>query len=183
MSGHGGELGSSAPPIHVVSARAQDIAGAAGRSLDRHVVAGLTELDRVLGRLAEHPPSAACLDLSGHSTRAGRLLRLGADVIDMLEPATQAYFHRLAHAGMLRRLNVRAVRLLGCETAVSPGGQRTLRMLARTLGLPVFGTLTTIYKSHYDEQGFASAFDGLLIEASRLPVPGPFTPRTVARRA
>jgi len=41
---------------------------------------------------------------------------------------------------------VTAVRLLACETAVTPGRQRTLCLLARTLQVPVFGTKRTLMK-------------------------------------
>ena len=46
--------------------------------------------------------------------------------------------------------------------------QRTLRLLARTLRLPVFGTLKPLMKSHYDERGFNPAFAQVLVEASEL---------------
>jgi len=58
------------------------------------------------------------------------------------------------------------LRLLGCETAVSPGGQRTLRLLARTLRVPVLGSTRPLLKSHYDERGFNPAFAHVLVEAS-----------------
>lgn len=61
-----------------------------------------------------------------------------------------------------------AVRLLGCETAVSPGGKRTLRLLARTLRIPVFGSIKPLMKSHYDKLGFNPAFAHILVEASEL---------------
>ena len=57
------------------------------------------------------------------------------------------------------------MRLLGCETAVSPSGQRTLRLLARTLGIPAFGAIKPLMKSHYDELGFNPAFAKVLVEA------------------
>jgi hypothetical protein len=160
--------------IHVVSARAEGIAGAPGGSLGRYVVTGLAGLRQVLESLLATPPPAAYLDLSGHSTRAGRLLRLGADVIDMLEPRIARFFEHLAHECLLARLNVRGLRLLGCQTAVDPTGRRTLRMLARTLGLPVFGTTRTLFKSHYDEHGFDPAFESVLVEARWLGPPHAF---------
>jgi hypothetical protein len=60
------------------------------------------------------------------------------------------------------------VRLLGCETAVSPGGQRTLRLLAQTLRVPVFGATRPLMKSHYDERGFNPAFARVVVEAAEL---------------
>lgn len=158
--------------VHVVSSRGEDISAAPGRSLERHVVAGLEELRRVLEGLVGGARRPASLDLSGHSTRAGKLLRLGDDVIDMLDPWTERFFRRLADDELLPRLNLRAVRLLGCETAVTPTGRRTLRGLAHTLRLPVFGTTKALYKSHYDALGFDAAFEGVLAEAARFPLGG-----------
>jgi hypothetical protein len=61
-----------------------------------------------------------------------------------------------------------AVRLLGCETAVTPAGKRTLRLLARTLGMPVFGAIKPLMKSHYSKLGFDPAFRRVIVEASEL---------------
>jgi hypothetical protein len=60
------------------------------------------------------------------------------------------------------------VRLLGCETAVTDAGQRTLRMLSQTLRLPVFGTTKPLLKSHSNSAGFDPAFAHILIEATAL---------------
>ena len=60
------------------------------------------------------------------------------------------------------------MRLLGCETAVSRSGRRTLRLLACTLRIPVFGATKPLLKSHYDQLGFDPAFASVLVEASEL---------------
>lgn len=86
----------------------------------------------------------------------------------MLDPVVARFFRSIAADCLLPRLEVVAVRLLGCETAVSPGGKRTLRFLARTLRIPVFGTLKPLMKSHYDKLGFNPAFAHILAEASEL---------------
>jgi hypothetical protein len=49
----------------------------------------------------------------------------------MLDPVVARFFRSLADEHRLSRLEVVAVRLLGCETAVSPCGKRTLRLLAQ----------------------------------------------------
>jgi len=41
-----------------------------------------------------------------------------------------------------------------------------MRLLAGTLGLPVFGASRTLAKSHYDERGFKPVFERILVEAS-----------------
>jgi hypothetical protein len=111
--------------------------------------------------LHRHPGQArtpATLDLIGHSTRDHHLLRLGNTPIDMLDRQVARFFRDLADEGLLARLHIGAVRLLGCQTAVTDAGQRTLR-------LPVFGTLTPLLKSHSNAGGFDPAFSHLLAEA------------------
>jgi hypothetical protein len=63
-------------------------------------------------------------------------------------------------------LGITAVRLLGCETAVTEAGQRTLRLLSATLRLPVYGTSKPLLKSHSDAAGFHPAFSHLLLAAT-----------------
>ena len=111
------------------------------------------------------------LDLIGHSTRSGHLLRLGRSTIDLLEPAVERFCARLSNDHILERLNIQALRLLGCETAVEPGGQWTIRRLARILRIPVFGSRKPILRSHFCEAGFDPVFAHVLIESARLPDP------------
>jgi hypothetical protein len=126
----------------------------------------LAELRGVLENRADDPASPTTLDLLGHSTRGHHLLRLGDTPIDMLNPAVARFFRTLASSGLLPQLGIVGVRLLGCETAVTESGQRTLRMLARTLRLPVSGTRVPLLKSHSDHNGFNPAYAHLLAEAS-----------------
>jgi hypothetical protein len=118
--------------------------------------------------LEQFPPDAgpASLDLHGHSTRDHHLLRLGDTPIDMLNPHVARFFRDVARSGVLDRLGVVGVRLLGCETAVTDSGRRTLRMLARTLGRPVSGTTVPLLKSHSNANGFNPAYAHLLVEAA-----------------
>lgn len=140
--------------------------GPVARCADLHRASSLAELRAVLERRLDGLASPLTLDLIGHSTRDHHLLRLGDDRVDMLDPSVARFFRAIADAQILPRLGVTALRLLGCETAVSWGGQRTLRLLARTLRLPVFGTMRPLLKSHYDERGFNPAFAQVLVEAS-----------------
>ena len=143
-------------------------AGRAARCVNLQHAGSLAELRDILERRLHDVVSPATLDLIGHSTREHHLLRLGDTPIDMLDPGVARFFHTLAEARLLARLQIVAVRLLGCETAVTDGGQRTLRMLAHTLGLPVFGTKKPLLKSHSNASGFDPAFTHILIEASAL---------------
>lgn len=150
-------------------------AGRVQRCVSLRHAGSLAELGDVLRRCAADtaaaPTGAAApvaLDLIGHSTRGHHLLRLGSTPIDMLDPAVARFFRELAREGLLPRLRVAALRLLGCETAVAQSGQRTMRMLAQTLRLPVYGTLKPLLKSHSDAGGFNPAFAHILVEASEL---------------
>ena len=156
-------------PLNIISPDAEEVYfGAVGRCADLHRASSLDDLRAVLEQRLGSPTSPITLDLMGHSTRDHHLLRLGNDRIDMLDPIVARFFRSIAADCLLPRLEVVAVRLLGCETAVSPSGKRTLRLLARTLRLPVFGTLKPLMKSHYDKLGFNPAFAHVLVEASEV---------------
>jgi hypothetical protein len=155
-------------PLNVASPDcAEDFfAGPAARCVILWRAAGLPDLREVLEACLARPARPSTLDLIGHATRGHRLLRLGQTPIDMLDPHVAGFFGMLAQTGLLPRLQVTAVRLLGCETAVTDAGQRTLRMLSQTLRLPVFGTRKPLLKSHSNSAGFDPAFVHLLTEAS-----------------
>jgi hypothetical protein len=104
----------------------------------------------------------------GHSTAGHHLLRLGTTPIDRLDRAVTRFFRALATAVLLPALGIVAVRLLGCQTAVTDAGHRTVRMLSRTLRLPVYGTLVPLLDNQWRTDGFDPAFAHVLIEASEL---------------
>ena len=155
--------------LNVISPDAEGLFfGRVARCADLHRAGSLGDLRAALESRLEGSPAPATLDLIGHSTRDPHLLRLGDDCVDMLDPVVARYFQSLAADQLLSRLQVVAVRLLGCETAVTPSGQRTLRLLSRKLRLPVFGAIKPLLKSHYDKHGFNPAFTHVLVEASQL---------------
>jgi hypothetical protein len=51
---------------------------------------------------------------------------------------------------------------------MTDSGQRTLRMLAQSVHLPVFGTRVPLLKSHSNADGFNPALTHLLVEATPL---------------
>jgi len=155
--------------LNIISPDAEHVyLGVVARCLDVHRASSLADVREILERQVESPTQPIILDLMGHSTRDHHLLRLGSTVIDMLNPAVARFFRAIAQENLLSRLEVTAVRLLGCETAVTPAGKRTMRMLAHTLRLPVFGAIKPLGKSHHDELGFNPAFASVLVEASHL---------------
>lgn len=143
-------------------------AGLHARCVGLHHAATLADLRSLLERHRGRAVQPATLDLIGHSTRHHHLLRLGGTPIDLLEPAVARFFRTVARDGLLDAGKIVAVRLLGCETAVTEAGQRTLRMLAQILRLPAYGTRVPLLKSHSNEAGFNPVFSHLLVEAAHL---------------
>jgi hypothetical protein len=154
-------------PLHVMSPDAEPVfRGRVARYTSVYRASSLGELRDVLESLPnnESGPERS-LDLLGHSSAGHHLLRLGHTKIDMLDPAVARDFRALVAGDLLLRLRIRALRLLGCETAVSDAGQRTMRMLARTLHMPVYGTLVQLIDSHWGADGFDPAFAHVLVRA------------------
>jgi hypothetical protein len=136
------------------------------------MVASLDDVHAELKAIAASAPQGTrTLDVIGHSTRAHHFLRLGDTAIDMMRPAISRFFENLRDDALLPRIGVIAVRLLGCSTALLPSGQRTIQRLARTLDMPVYGSIKTLMHSHYTPDGFNPKFDHVLVEASQLPNP------------
>jgi hypothetical protein len=127
----------------------------------------IAELRAVLDATPDAAPGdpAASLDLIGHGTRGHNYLRLGAEPIDLLVPAVARAFRAIAEDGVLARLGVGRVRLLGCSTAVGDASRRSLVALERILGVPVFGSSKALSVHHYDARGLRPAFESLLVAA------------------
>ncbi|WP_437296346.1 hypothetical protein [Sorangium sp. So ce426] len=160
---------SAIPPISVMGPAEDPVLRGIVERCPRIVqVASLDALALHLERraAAEGPTT---LDLNGHST-PHNLLRFAGVVVDLFQPEVAAFFSGLSESGVLDRLHVSGVRLLGCHTALGPVAQRTLRRLSRTLRRPVWGTVTGLLKSHYDAEGLNPAFRRLLVEAAGSPV-------------
>jgi hypothetical protein len=134
------------------------------------MVGGRVDLEELFGRLlgAGAPPTPKTLDLIGHSTPEISLLSLGAWVIDAASSTVTAFFRELADLEVLPRLGVRAIRLLGCQTAETGRGRATICKLAEILGLEVLGTRQLLYSAHYDERGFRDESEHLLTSSSEL---------------
>jgi hypothetical protein len=135
------------------------------------MVEGRADVEDVLGRLAcanVGPAIPRTLDLIGHSTPDRSLLVLGDWVIDGTSSKVLSFFRGLADCEALARLGVRAVRLLGCETAMSEGGRHTLMALSEILELEVFGTSQMIDAGSYDAGGFRTDREHLLVSATEV---------------
>ena len=124
------------------------------------------EAERARPRVA-----ALAIDLIGHSTHDHRLLRLGATVIDALDLRVLRTFEAIARSGLVGELRTTCLRLLGCETARSPSGQRTMRILRTVVGVPVLGSRTRLSRMHHGALGFDPRFRHVLVEAARRDAP------------
>jgi hypothetical protein len=159
-------------PLNIMSPDAEAVyRGRTARCSGAHRASSLPELSGVLESLQGQMGSLGCLwtlDLLGHSTSGHHLLRLGRTPIDMLDPVVARFFRTQVIADLLSSLGIGAVRLLGCQTAVTDAGQRTIRMLSRALRMPVYGTLVPLHGSHWQADGFNPAFGHVLVEASQL---------------
>ncbi len=136
----------------------------------RVLVDGRGDLEELLGRLlgAGPPPIGRTLDLIGHSTPDGSLLALGAWVIDAASPKVRSFFRELAELEVLPRLGVRAVRLLGCQTAGTERGRATICKLSEILGVEVLGARALLYSAHYDARGFRDEARHALVSSDEL---------------
>src|SRR5262249_13078306 len=121
------------------------------------LVDGRVELEELFGKLlaVRAAPTPKTLALIGHSTPDRSMLLLGDWVIDTASSTVTAFFRELAQHDVLPQLGVRAVRLLGCQTADTGRGRATICKLAEILGVEVQGTTHLIYSAHYAAEGFS----------------------------
>ncbi len=129
-----------------------------------------SDIEKLLGQLlaAGAPVRPRTLDLIGHSTADHSLLVLGDWVIDASSPTVTAFFREVADHDVLPRLGITAVRLLGCLTANTAAGRRTMCALADILGVEVWGTKDVVYSVHYDRGGFAEERTFCLVSSTEL---------------
>ena len=154
--------------LNVVSAGALDtISPAMARADNTFVARSLLDLGRALEAAAARPRTGPlAIDLVGHSTRDHQLLRLGSTTIDALDLGVLRWFEAVADSGILRELGAACLRLLGCATAMTPSGRRTIRLLAAVLGIPVYGTRKRISRMHHTDRGFNPQFHHVLVSSS-----------------
>jgi hypothetical protein len=134
------------------------------------LVDGRAELEAELGRLLAQDvaPTPKTLDLIGHTTSDRSLLVLGDWVIDATSPTVTSFFRGLADQNVLERLGIRAVRLLGCNSADSAHGRWTICRLTDVLGVEVLGTTGLMLASYYTAGGLDPARRYLLTSSSEL---------------
>jgi len=117
-------------------------------------VSGRIELEQLLAGLLDCSTriEGRSLDLFAHSAGKARSLILGGWTVSVDDPGLQAFAQMKA---TLKAIGVNRLRLIGCGTATTPGGQKTMSFLASALDLPVFGAITDeIFQQDFDASGF-----------------------------
>jgi hypothetical protein len=112
---------------------------------------GLQSVVALLREYATRRVRIDVLDMIGHSRSPGFLV-IGSWVVDD-SPQTGASFSEFFRP-CLEQLGVRAIRLLGCGTALTDRGNDAIRRIARATRCEVFGTKRYISKHDYGPQGF-----------------------------
>lgn len=102
------------------------------------------------------------LDLIAHARRG--VLHLGGWTVDHNE--TTVALHR-ACSGQLAHLA--AIRLLGCNTAITKEGQAAIRRLHEIFRVPVYGSKVPLAAGEFDRAGFCA--DAILTDQNHLPPP------------
>lgn len=108
------------------------------------------------------------LDLIAHSRRG--VLHVGDWSVD---GNGKSRLLQQVCAEQLKALNLREIRLLGCNTAVTRGGQDAILALAEVFGVPVKGTRVPISADDFGADGFLA--NALLSDHRRLPRLAPLT--------
>lgn len=113
----------------------------------------------VVERMFEAPqrPDSFGLDLIAHSRNG--VLYIGDWAVER-NPPTQSL--RDACTAALREMPLREIRLLGCNTAIRPGGRAAMRGLAQLFDARVWGTKAPISANDFDSREFRSI--GLLAD-------------------
>jgi hypothetical protein len=163
----------SRPHLSVITSRADDELARIQDVIENKVlVDGRGDLEELFGRLLAQRDGATCvpktLDLIGHSNPGQSLLVLGDWVIDASRTSVTAFFRELLDNDVLPRLGIHSMRLLGCHTADTEDGRKTICELSNILGLEVYGTRHLIYSAHYDRDGFRDDCTHALVCSSDL---------------
>jgi hypothetical protein len=169
-------LAASVRPLNIVSVGAlETIPDAMLRGPDTFVASSLRDVARALEAAQSAqtggPTVARAIDLIGHSTRDHQLLRLGSTVVDALDLTVLRFFEGIARSGLVLGIGAVCLRLLGCETAMSPSGQRTMRILASVLGIRVYGSRKRLSRMHHNHLGFDPRFQHVLVSAIERKAP------------
>jgi hypothetical protein len=141
---------------------------------DREAVA-----ERLLAMSKQLPPSPRVLDFVG-MTGHDKLLTFHDRVLDTRIGRVRASHRELADQGVIARLDVVGVRLVGCMSAVGEPARRTIAQLAEILDVEVTGTTELVTVDDLSATGFVSPpprrwHAGSCLDLDNL-IPGPLLP-------
>jgi hypothetical protein len=120
---------------------------------------GSAGVQGVVERMFQTPqrPDSFGLDLIAHSRNG--VLHIGDWAVESNAPTRSL---RDACTAALREMPLREIRLLGCNTAIRPGGRTAMRGLAQLFDARVWGTKAPISANDFDSHEFRST--GLLAD-------------------
>jgi nucleotide-binding universal stress UspA family protein len=113
------------------------------------LVGGLVALSKQL------PTAPRVIDLVG-MTGADKLLTFHGRSLDTRIGRVRANYRELADQGVLARLDVVGVRVIGCMSAVGEPARRTIAQLAEIMDLEVTGTTELVTIDDFSTTGFVS---------------------------
>lgn len=133
-----------------------------------------------------------CLDLIGHSRGRDNILKLGELAITSRVASKE--FSALANSGILDKLGIKSIRLLGCRTACSPRGQRVVATILKFFTgsdqysypveppatgeapvylYPAYATRGDMFAVHFDNYGLRREAESLLADSDVITNAGP----------
>jgi hypothetical protein len=133
-------------------------------------------LGEVRQAVACRPSRRLVIDLIAHATSAERVLRFG--VMQMTEAVSIQAFATLAPLAA----RIAKIRLIGCQTGISPAGYQALRALQQAMGggVEVYGTISDVNVNSFSDSQYTS---GYLQSATQpfVPQPAAMPPAAPAR--
>lgn len=112
-------------------------------------------VERLLAMSNQLPAGPRVLDLVG-MTGHDKLLTFHGRPLDTRIGRVRASARGLVDQGVIARLDVVAVRLVGCMSAVGEPARRTIAQLAEILDVEVTGTTELVTVDDFDAAGFGS---------------------------
>ncbi|HET9986977.1 MAG TPA: hypothetical protein VFQ65_00615 [Kofleriaceae bacterium] len=129
------------------------------RRVDAPLAFPITDREDLVGRLLalsnQLPTAPRVLDLVG-MTGHDKLLTFHGRALDTRIGRVRANYRELAEQGVLARLDVVAVRLVGCMSAVGEPARRTIAQLAEIMDVEVSGTTELVTVDDLTATGFVS---------------------------
>jgi hypothetical protein len=129
------------------------------RRIAPDLVIAVTDREDLVGRLValakQLPTTPRMIDFVG-MTGDDKLLTFHGRALDTRIGRVRANYRELADQGVLARLDVVGVRLIGCMSAVGEPARRTIAQLAEIMDVEVTGTTELVTIDDFSATGFVS---------------------------